>query len=129
MTTSRFERPNTGVGRETTKYVEVAFWVVITALFLFTRLPAMARYLTIDNVNLALSLEKFDPRIHQPQPPGYPLFVAFNRLVNFVLRDPSRTFALTGLLTSFFCLPLVFTLGKRMFSAWVGRASVLLLLV
>src|SRR3954463_12709023 len=54
------------------------FWIVIFGLFLFTRIPAMSQYLSIDNANLAFSLDKFDPRPHQPQPPGYPLFVVFN---------------------------------------------------
>ncbi len=98
-------------------------------LFFLTRLPAMAHYFTIDNVNLALALEKFDPRIHQPQPPGYPLFVVFNRIVNFFFHDATKTFLVTGLLVSALCLPLAFGVGKRLFGPWVGRASVLLLLV
>ena len=69
-----------------------AFWILVTLLFLTTRLPAMSPYFTIDNVNLALSLENFDPRIHQPQPPGYPLFVLFNRMVNVPFRDATTTF-------------------------------------
>src|SRR5881409_3282472 len=105
------------------------FAILILALLLLTRLPAMGEYFTIDNVNLAFSLEKFDPRIHQPQPPGYPLFVAFNRAVNVIFNDAEKTFAITGLLVSALCLPLAFAIGKRMFSPWVGRAAVLLLLV
>jgi 4-amino-4-deoxy-L-arabinose transferase-like glycosyltransferase len=106
-----------------------AFWILVALLFLATRLPAMSPYFTIDNVNLALSLERFDPRIHQPQPPGYPLFVLFSRIVNLVFQDATKTFALTGLLTSALCFPLVFSLGRRIFAPWVGRAAVLLLLV
>src|SRR6266568_1079578 len=64
--------------------------IILFALLVLTRLPAMASYMSIDNVNLAFSLEKFDPRIHQPQPPGYPFFVAFGKIVNFFFRDPER---------------------------------------
>jgi hypothetical protein len=105
------------------------FWLVVSALFFLTRVPAMAQYLTIDNVNLALSLEHFDPRAHQPQPPGYPLFVLFNKAVNTLFHNPATTFKMTGLLASALCLPLVFVLGKRMFDPWVGRAAVMLFLV
>jgi hypothetical protein len=105
------------------------FWIAICALFLLSRIPAMASYLSIDNVNLALSLEKFDPRIHQPQPPGYPFFVLFGRIVNFFVRDEERTFVVISLLVSGLCLPAAFALGKRMFSNWAGAAAVLLLLV
>ena len=81
------------------------FWIIIIGLLLLTRIPAMARYLSIDNVNLALSLEKFDPRIHQPQPPGYPFFVLFGKIVNVAFRNAERTFAVISILVSGLCLP------------------------
>jgi hypothetical protein len=105
------------------------FWMVMLALLLLTRLPAMASYLSIDNVNLAFSLEKFDPRIHQPQPPGYPFFVAFGRVVNFVFRDAERTFVVISILVSGLSLLTAFRLGSRMFSPWAGAAGAFLLLV
>jgi hypothetical protein len=105
------------------------FWIAVFALLLCTRIPAMSHYLSIDNVNLAFSLEKFDPRIHQPQPPGYPFFVLFGRIVNFFARDAERTFYIISLLVSGLCLPVAFALGRRMFSAWAGIAAVLLLLL
>jgi hypothetical protein len=105
------------------------FWIAVFVLLLLSRIPAMASYLSIDNVNLALSLEKFDPRIHQPQPPGYPFFVLFGRIVNFFVRNEERTFVVISLLVSALCLPAAFALGKRMFSRWAGAAAVLLLLV
>src|ERR1044071_2925846 len=103
--------------------------LILLALLLLTRLPAMARYLSIDNVNLALSLEKFDPRVHQPQPPGYPFFVLMGRVFNFLFRDPERTFIAISVFISALCLSAAYILGKRMFSQWAGRAAVLLLLV
>src|SRR5215510_6819646 len=96
------------------------FWIVVFGLLLLTRLPVMASYLSIDNVNLAFSLENFDPRIHQPQPPGYPFFVLFGRIVNLVFRDAERTFVAVSLIVCALCLPLAFLLGKRMFSQWAG---------
>jgi dolichyl-phosphate-mannose-protein mannosyltransferase len=105
------------------------FWAVMLALLLLTRLPLMASYLSVDNVNLAFSLEKFDPRIHQPQPPGYPFFVAFGKIVNFLFRDPERTFVAISILVSALCLPIVFLLTRRMFTPWAGAAATFLLLV
>jgi hypothetical protein len=105
------------------------FWIVTFGLLLLTRVPAAAQYLSIDNVNLALSLETFDPRIHQPQPPGYPFFVGSARVFNFFLRDAERTFLFMSILVSALCLPVASALGSRMFSPWAGRAAALLLLV
>src|SRR5437762_13864045 len=103
------------------------FWIVMLGLLLLTRLPVMASYLSIDNVNLAFSLEKFDPRIHQPQPPGYPFFVLFGRIVNVVFRDAGRTFAAISIIVSGLCLAAAFVLGKRMFWRWAGVAAAFLL--
>ena len=105
------------------------FWISVFALLLLSRLPAMATYLSIDNVNLALSLEKFDPRIHQPQPPGYPFFVLLGRVVNLFVRNAARTFVVISLLVNALCLPVAYALGKRMFSQWAGAAAAILLLV
>jgi hypothetical protein len=103
--------------------------IILLGLLLLTRVPAMANYLSIDNVNLAFSLEKFDPRIHQPQPPGYPFFVLFARVVNTVFRDAERTFFAISLLVAAASLYAAFALGARMFSRWAGGAAAFLLLV
>jgi hypothetical protein len=106
-----------------------SLWIILFALLLLTRIPAMASYFSIDNVNLAFSLEKFDPRIHQPQPPGYPFFVFFARMVNVILRDAERTFFAVSLLVSGASLCAAFALGGRMFSRRAGAAAAFLLLV
>ena len=112
-----------------TKGPQGVFWIVVIALLLLTRIPAGAKYMSIDNVNLALALEDFDPLNHQPQPPGYPFFVAFARIVNFFFRDAERTFLAISVLVSGLCLPLTAVLGRRLFSERAGYAAVLFLLV
>ena len=106
-----------------------AFWMLIGAFMLLTRVPAAARYLSIDNVNLAFSLDNFDPRLHQPQPPGYPFFVLFAKIINFVIRDPEITFLMISLFVSALCLPVIYAIGARVFEPWVGAAAVWLLAV
>jgi hypothetical protein len=110
--------------------LEIAvFWIVILLLLVCTRIPSRAVSLSIDNVNLAFSLEKFDPRIHQPQPPGYPLFVLFARLAMYFLHRVGRAFFFISFLASALSLWVAFHLGRRMFSQWAGFAGMLLLLV
>src|SRR5437868_4448043 len=105
-----------------------AFWALLLALLLLTRLPAFPHYLSIDNVNLAFAVEHFDPLNHQPQPPGYPFFVGFARLVRLAAGSTETTFIVIALLVSGLCLPLVVSVGARMFSPRVGHAAALLLL-
>src|SRR6266487_6457191 len=105
------------------------FWIVVLVLLLLTRIPAVATYLSIDNVNVAFSLERFDPRVHQPQPPGYSFFVGFAHIVNLPFRDPGRTFTFISVLVSGLSLIMAFQLGKRMFSRWTGIAGAFLLVV
>jgi hypothetical protein len=104
------------------------FWILIL-LLLLSRMPLIAHYFSIDNVNLAFSLEKFDPKIHQPQPPGYLYFVLSARLVNFIFHDAYQTFKAISLLVGALTVGIAFLLGKRMFSFWAGVIGSLLLLV
>src|SRR2546427_9894911 len=111
------------------RQVYTTFAILILALLLLTRLSSMAEYFTIDNVNLAFSLEKFDPRIHQPQPPGYPFFVFFARVVNVIFGNAERTFVVVSLVVSAAACYVAFALAGRMFSRWAGAAATFLLLV
>ena len=99
------------------------------AFLLITRVPVAAKYLSIDNVNLAYGLQNFDPVAHQPQPPGYPLFILFAKIVNVVVRDPEITFLIIAVLVSGLCLPLIYALGARMFDPWVGESALWLLML
>jgi Dolichyl-phosphate-mannose-protein mannosyltransferase len=105
------------------------FWVIVIALLILTRVPAMPTYFGIDNVNLAFSLEKFDPRIHQPQPPGYPFFVALARSVNYFFHDAGKSFLIISVSISGLCLVVAYLVGTRMFSRSAGTIAALLLLV
>jgi 4-amino-4-deoxy-L-arabinose transferase-like glycosyltransferase len=105
------------------------FWALIVFFFLVTRILPLPEYFSIDNVNLALALERFDPRVHQPQPPGYPFFVAFSKLVNAFVADARTTFAIVSFIVCGLCLPLIFALAYRMFSPWVAKAATLLFVV
>ena len=99
-------------------------------LILVTRLPLMPAHLySFDTVNLALALDDFDPTRNQPQPPGYPLFVLEARLVHLLFRSPEHTFAVLGIVICGLAVGMLFLLGKRLFSPWVGLIAAALLLV
>lgn len=75
---------------------------------LLTRIPFLPPTLEdIDSVNFALALEDFNPALHQPHPPGYPLFVAAARLLKLVVSDSTQALSLTSALSqSLLLLPL-----------------------
>ena len=109
--------------------VAILFGVPILLILLFrflltlqiTLLPFIPPYLcSFDSVNLALALKDFDPTRNQPQPPGYPFFVAEAHLLYPLFGTPERTFAVLGLLISGLSVTMLYQLGKQMFSPRIG---------
>ena len=82
-----------------------------------------------DAVNYALAIDHFDIRLHQPQPPGYPLYILLARAFNLVFAD--HLSALLWLSTVFSALAViaVYLVGRDMFSRRVGLAAAFLLMV
>lgn len=108
----------------------LAVFLVSFFLILLTRLPLIPFHLfSFDSVNLALALTEFDPTRHQPQPPGYPLFVAEARLVNRFFGSAERTFAALAVLAGALSVTALYLVGRRMFSPGVGLTASALLFV
>ncbi len=82
----------------------------------------------IDSVNFALALERFDPRLHQPHPPGYPVYVLLARVVHAVIPDPPRALGLLSALAQAALVLPLFALFSRL-SSTPGRAALSTLLV
>ena len=94
-----------------------------------TRLPLAPKYLYyFDSVNFALALENFDPSQHQPQPPGYPLFVGVTRLLHIFLPQPEHVLLAAGLLASLVAILLVWRLGTELFGPEAGYLALSLLI-
>ena len=50
--------------------------------WLIAHLPLLAPSLDdIDSINFALGLHHFDPALHQPHPPGYPVYIVLGRVM------------------------------------------------
>jgi hypothetical protein len=55
--------------------------LLIAAAWVAAHLPFLAPSLEdVDSINFALGLRDFDPGLHQPHPPGYPVYIALGRL-------------------------------------------------
>lgn len=100
------------------------------AVLLFSRLHYAPKYLFFfDNANFALALESFNPALHQPQPPGYPVFVALLSAINVWAQDAHRSLICAGLLGSAAALVLLWLWTRQAFgpvAAYVACALLLL---
>ncbi len=87
-----------------------------------TRYPLIPGQLfSFDDVNLAYSIDHFDIRVSQPQPPGYPLFVMEMRaLWALRFRRPESILVALSLAGSIAALFLMAIAGNRMFGGSSG---------
>src|SRR5579863_6717893 len=91
--------------------------VVATAL---TRYAFRSHYLyDIDSVNFALALQRFNPAVHQPHPPGYFLYVCLGMLSNAIFHDANAALVAISILASCGALAMIHSLAR----AWFGRTA------
>jgi hypothetical protein len=69
----------------------------------------------LDSVNFALAINRFDPRVHQPHPPGYFLYICLGRLLNLLVHDANLALVLVSLLASVATVILVYRLALEWF--------------
>ena len=99
------------------------------ALYLLSRAPFFPAYpISFDALNYMRALERMDVRLHQPQPPGYPLYILLGRVFLWVTGDPHRALlwlsALAGLLAGW----ALYALGKRLYGQRAGLLAAIFLL-
>jgi hypothetical protein len=73
-------------------------WTLALGLvFLTGHLPWLAPALEdVDSQNFALALADFNPALHQPHPPGYPIFVSLGKLARLVGLADAQALAVWG---------------------------------
>ena len=89
---------------------------------------APTRLFDFDAANFAFSLDYFQPRAHQPQPPGYPLYVGLAKVIHLFVEDAPLTFLIAGLLGAAAAVLMLWILGERMFGRQTGIFAALLLM-
>jgi hypothetical protein len=106
-----------------------AVWFGVVLLYLVaTRWPLAPRYLYyFDSANFALALEHFNPALHQPQPPGYPLFVGLTKLIHFFVLRPEHVFLIAGLIAACAAVLLIRVVAREMFGRPAGLLAAALL--
>src|SRR6267143_4910795 len=75
--------------------------VLLTGAVAISRFMFRSHYLyDLDSVNFALAMQRFDPRVHQPHPPGYFLYISFGRLLNSVFHDANLALVVMSIVAS-----------------------------
>ncbi len=87
------------------------------------------RLYDVDSVNFALAIGRFDPAVHQPQPPGYFLYVCLGKLLNEFFHDPNAAFVLVSIAASCGAVVVTYTLADQWFGTRAARFAGLLFLV
>jgi hypothetical protein len=107
-----------------------AIWCVgLVVVGILSRLPFITPILYHwDAINFTLALRQFNIALHQPQPPGYILYVLLGRLVYALVGDPNRALTGISIASSVIAALAVYGLAKRMFDTRVGAAASLLVL-
>lgn len=103
----------------------MAALLVFVAATRWTLAPHYLYY--FDSANFALALENFNPALHQPQPPGYPLFVALTRLIHLWVVRPEHVFVIAGLVAAFGAILLIRALTTDLFGREAGLLAAALL--
>src|SRR6266702_2663708 len=75
----------------------------------------------LDSVNFALALKHFDPRLHQPHPPGYYLYIWLGRSVNFLVHDANLALVLLSIAASCGVVMLVYKMALEWFGVREAR--------
>ena len=75
----------------------------------------------LDSVNFALGVARFDPRVHQPHPPGYFLYVEIGRLLNFFTHDANLALVILSAAASCGTILLIYFLALEWFGLSAAR--------
>ncbi|MCE7699054.1 MAG: glycosyltransferase family 39 protein [Methanobacterium paludis] len=112
-----------------TGYSNLLIAIFLTILTVVTRVPFVSKYLfEWDSVNFALSFNKYDIAMQQPQSPGYILYVYLGKVVNSIFHDPNTTMVFISIVFSILTVLLVYFLAKQILSQKIAIISALLLI-
>lgn len=101
----------------------------LAVIALASRIPLRSRYLANwDAGNFALALDDYDLAHHQPQPPGYILYIALGRLFKLLTGDANSALVAISIIASAAAVVGIYVLGRDIFNRRAGLAAATLLL-
>lgn len=127
------EKPKEMQGPETPGLIRYRDWIVAVILLTLSLSMSAALYSPYlyewDSVQFALALDHFSLALHQPHPPGYPVYVFIGKVFNVFLSD--KALALNSVSIVFGALSIIFTylLAKEMFGWKAGFLAAILIAI
>lgn len=82
----------------------------------------------LDSLGFALGVEHFDPRVYQPHPPGYFLYILLGKLFHVFIPDVNLALVVLGIVASCGAAALIYQLSYEWFSIGAARFSGLIFL-
>src|SRR5437763_10034270 len=102
------------------KSLQIPDAAVLIGAVALTRLLFSSHFLyDIDSVNFALALDRFDPSVHHPHPPGYFLYICLGRLVNTLFHNANSALVAISIAASCGAAALIHALTGE----WFGRKA------
>ena len=82
----------------------------------------------LDSVNFALAIERFSPRVHQPHPPGYFLYVCLGRVLNSMIHDANLALVILSVAASCGVVIMIYLTALEWFGVGAARFAGILFL-
>ena len=110
------------IDRAEMNYRRASNITILVAATAFTRYIFRSRYLyDVDSVNFALAMDRFNPTVHQPHPPGYFLYVQLGRLADLHFHDANAALVMMSIVFSCGAVTMIYALTDN----WFGRNAAL----
>lgn len=80
-----------------------------------------------DSVNFALAIKDYSISLHQPHPPGYPIYIFFGRVVDYFLNDPVQSLIFISIIFGSLSIMSIYLISSKFFDKRVGIISAVIL--
>lgn len=105
-----------------------AFLIILVLASFVLRFVLQSPYLDEwDSVRFVLALTEYSIPLHQPHPPGYPVYIFLGRCAYFFLKNGQTAFIFLSVLFGSLSLIPTYYLGKNLFNEKIGILSALIL--
>jgi 4-amino-4-deoxy-L-arabinose transferase-like glycosyltransferase len=111
------------------KRLDLIISLLITAIVALTRIPFVSKFLyDWDSASYGQAFQNFNIAQGQPQPPGYILFIALGKVVNYIFNDPNTSMVFLSVAFSILTAVLIYFFVKQIFSRRIALITSILLI-